>query len=93
MLQEISPVKIDLSPSNVNNEPVTVGDWLLTYFLLSLPVVNLIMLFVWAFNQSEKQSKSNWAKAFDLDVDCHFHLFVDIGAGGSKQVILGAYTG
>ena len=64
MLQEITPVKIDLSPSNVNNEPVTVGDWLLTYFLLSLPVVNLIMLLVWAFNQNEKQSKSNWAKAF-----------------------------
>lgn len=64
MIQGPTSIKIDLAPPKVNNEPVTVSDWLLTYFLLSLPVINLIMLFVWAFNQSEKQSKSNWAKAF-----------------------------
>lgn len=66
MIQGQGPtsIKIDLAPPKVNNEPVTVSDWLLTYFLLSLPVINLIMLFVWAFNKSEKQSKSNWAKAF-----------------------------
>ena len=28
-----------------------------------IPIVNIIMLFIWAFNNSENKNKSNWAKA------------------------------
>ena len=32
-----------------NNAPVVrVGDWVLTILLLAIPIVNLVMLFVWA---------------------------------------------
>jgi hypothetical protein len=43
--------------------PVTIGNWLLTYLLMCIPVVNLILLFVWAFGGTTPESKANWAKA------------------------------
>lgn len=45
------------------NRNVGVGNWFLTIFLLTLPVVNLILLLVWAFGPSTPLSKSNFAKA------------------------------
>ncbi|WP_088830793.1 hypothetical protein [Paenibacillus tyrfis] len=56
--------------ANVNyaNQPqsapiLTVKDWLVTLLILIIPVVNLIMLFVWAFGGGANPSKSNYAKA------------------------------
>jgi len=46
-----------------NRSVVTVGDWILTMILMLIPVVNFIMLLVWAFSSSTPASKSNWAKA------------------------------
>lgn len=43
--------------------PVTVGEWMLTLFLTWIPLVGLIMLFVWAFGSNTSVSKANWAKA------------------------------
>lgn len=44
-------------------EPVTVGDWMLTMLLLMIPCVNIIMICVWAFGGGAKKSKSNYFKA------------------------------
>ncbi|HIX03847.1 MAG TPA: hypothetical protein H9863_07005 [Candidatus Odoribacter faecigallinarum] len=46
-----------------NHSVVTVGDWILTMILMLIPIVNFIMLLVWAFSSSTPASKSNWAKA------------------------------
>lgn len=43
--------------------PVSVGNWILTFIVMCIPVVNIIMLFVWAFGGSSHKSKSNWARA------------------------------
>jgi hypothetical protein len=43
--------------------PVTVGDWVLTILITAIPLVGLIMLFVWAFSGGTNVSKANWAKA------------------------------
>lgn len=42
---------------------VGLGEWLLTLLIASIPVINLIMLFVWAFGSNTKICKANWAKA------------------------------
>ena len=42
---------------------VSVGDWVITLILMIIPLVNLVMLFVWAFGGSAAISKANWAKA------------------------------
>ena len=48
---------------NANYQPVTVGNWILTYLLMCIPFVNIILLFVWAFGSNTPKSKANWAKA------------------------------
>jgi hypothetical protein len=42
---------------------VSFGEWFLTLFLMAIPIVNLVLLFVWGFGSSTKASKANWAKA------------------------------
>lgn len=42
---------------------VTTREWVLTYLIMIIPVVNLVMLFVWAFGANENPNKANWAKA------------------------------
>lgn len=46
-----------------NYKPVTVGNWMLTALLLGIPVVNIVLLFVWAFGNNTPVSKANFAKA------------------------------
>ncbi len=48
---------------NARSKDVSVGEWMVTMLLMCIPVVNLIMLFVWAFGGNAATSKSNWAKA------------------------------
>ncbi len=42
---------------------VSVGEWLITLLIASIPLVNIIMLLIWAFSGNTKLSKANWAKA------------------------------
>ena len=43
--------------------PVSVGEWMLTMLVCIIPIVNIVMLFVWAFGSNTNASKANWAKA------------------------------
>lgn len=43
-------------------EPVSKGEWAICYFLMMIPCVGIIMMFVWAFSKTEKKSKSNFFK-------------------------------
>ena len=42
---------------------MTVQDWVITILIVSLPVIGLIMLFVWGFGSGTNQNKANFAKA------------------------------
>lgn len=46
-----------------NRSVVSIGDWIVTMIIMVIPVINFIMLFVWAFSGGTPKSKSNWAKA------------------------------
>lgn len=48
--------------SSYRKEPLTVGQWVLTIFLLAIPLVNIILLFIWAFG-GHKDERENFAKA------------------------------
>ena len=56
--------------------PVTVGNWLLTTLLMCIPLVNIVLLFVWAFGNNTPISKSNWAKAALIWALISFVLYV-----------------
>jgi hypothetical protein len=44
-------------------KPLTLGDWIVTFILLAIPVVNLVMLFVWALSGGTHPSKKTYAQA------------------------------
>jgi Na+/phosphate symporter len=46
-----------------NRSVVSIGDWIVTMIIMLIPVINFIMLLVWAFSGGTPKSKSNWAKA------------------------------
>ncbi len=48
---------------NENVPSVKTGDWVLTLFITWLPLIGIIMLFVWAFSGGTHPSKASWAKA------------------------------
>ena len=53
--QQNSPVDLE--------EPMKVGEWLISLLIMMVPCVNIVMMFVWAFSSTEKKSKSNFFKA------------------------------
>jgi hypothetical protein len=46
-----------------NYKPMSIGDWLITFLIQAIPLVGIIMLFVWAFGDGTHPSKKTWAQA------------------------------
>nr|NQU92859.1 hypothetical protein [Bacteroidota bacterium] len=44
-------------------QPMSVGEWFVTILITAIPLVGIIMLFVWAFSGNTNVNKANWAKA------------------------------
>ncbi|MBU6417478.1 MAG: hypothetical protein KJS83_09955 [Xanthomonadaceae bacterium] len=44
--------------------PVSLGDWFVTLLILWIPLVGLIMLFVWGFSDGTHPSKRNFCRAY-----------------------------
>lgn len=74
----------------VNDEIVSVGDWMLTMLILCVPCVNIIMLFVWAFSSGTPKSKSNFFKAYLIfaAIGLGIGLLISIVAGGAVFAML-----
>ncbi len=47
----------------MSDSTMSVKDWLITLIITAIPIVGLIMLFVWGFGSSAPATKANWAKA------------------------------
>jgi len=42
---------------------MTVGNWIVTMLLMIIPIVNIVLLIVWAASSSENLNRKNWAIA------------------------------
>ena len=42
---------------------MTVGDWMVTLLVLALPLVNIIMYLVWAFDNKGNPNRRNFCRA------------------------------
>ncbi len=45
-----------------NANVMSVKDWAITLFITGLPIIGLIMLFVWGFGSGTNVNKANFAK-------------------------------
>jgi hypothetical protein len=71
-----------------NYAPVMkVKDWIITYLIMLVPVVNIVFLFIWAFSEgNHNPNKVSWAKAsllwIAVSLVLYFILFfMVLGAG------------
>ena len=46
-----------------NTKVMSVGDWIITNIIASIPIVGVVMLLVWAFSRGTNPNKANWAKS------------------------------
>src|SRR5690348_11008831 len=64
--------------------PVSLGDWIITLIVLAIPIVGIVMLFVWGFSGSTHPSKQNYCRAALILIAAAFVLwlvfFFTIGA-------------
>jgi membrane protein YdbS with pleckstrin-like domain len=44
-------------------EVVSVKEWLITIVVMLIPIVNIVMMFVWAYGKNTHPSKANFFKA------------------------------
>jgi uncharacterized membrane protein YqjE len=65
--QEVSPI-------------MTVKDWVITLILLSIPLVNIIMIIVWAVNDTTNRNKKNFALATLIMWGIAIVLFIILGS-------------
>ena len=63
--------------------PMSVGDWIITYLILLIPLVNIILLFVWAFGDGPNITRKNWAKGYLMLIGIMivFWIFISIIMG------------
>lgn len=60
-----SQLQYQYQPSQDNlEEPMSMGEWMISLLVMFIPCVNIVMMFVWAFSSKEKKSKSNFFKAY-----------------------------
>ena len=89
----VSPNKELLMSDNISTteleSPVSIGDWILTWILLAIPLLNIIMLFVWALSSNTKKSKQNFARAsfvvFFFFMGLSFLMMVVLGLSSSQM--------
>ena len=62
--QNVNPVYVQYQgvPQQPAKEPMSVGAWLITLLITSIPILNIIMLFNWAFG-GNKDERENYSKA------------------------------
>ena len=67
--------------------PISISEWLVNYLLLAIPLVGIIMLFMWAFGDERNETKKNWAKAHLILVGIVvlLYAFILIGIAGATS--------
>ena len=57
-------------------KPLTIGNWIATQLLLMIPLVGLVLLFVWAFSSDTHPSKKAFCQANLIIAGCFIALGV-----------------
>lgn len=52
-----------MSFNRTYDETVSIGDWIGSMLLMCIPVVNIVLMLVWAFGSGTKPSKRNFFRA------------------------------
>jgi hypothetical protein len=78
-----------------SSEPLSVGQYVVLFIIQLIPIVNIIMLFVWAFGGNVNQNKRNYAKAMLIFwvIGIVLGIIFSIAMGGILSGIMGGTYG
>ena len=51
-------------PFEPTDEVISVKSWIGTLLLMAIPIVNLVMLFIWAFGSGTNPNRKHFARAY-----------------------------
>lgn len=76
---------------NRSSAPVmSLGDWIITFIVLMIPLVNIIMVFVWGFSKTTNPNKANFCKAYLILMLISVVLFLVFGGMAFLSAMSGA---
>ena len=78
--------------NNPLEKPLTVGDWLITFILLSIPFVGLIFLLYWALASSSNVNRKNFCIAYIIVCLFFFAIVLVLLFMGVLAGLLGEYA-
>ncbi len=81
-----SPNLADNQVASSDSE-VSLKDWIISILIMGIPVVGIVMLFVWAFGKNENKSKANWAKANLIWLAVFAVIFIFTGASIIRAIM------
>lgn len=61
---------------NRMQRPLSVGDWIMVFLLLGIPVVGFILIIYWSFGENVNINKKNFSKATLLLIVLTFALII-----------------
>lgn len=76
MEPQMSHTQQNVAIGNQTAPVVSFKDWMITILLMAIPIVNIVMLFVWGFGGNTNPSKANYAKAALIWVAIGIVLYV-----------------
>ena len=56
--------KMDYYPQTNVAPVMSIGQWLVTFLLMAIPIVNIIMIIVWLASKNENPNRKNWVLAY-----------------------------
>ena len=61
---------------NPLKRPLSIGDWVIIFFLTSIPVVGFVLIIYWSFSDDVNINKKNFSKAILLLMVIFFGLII-----------------
>ena len=72
------------------SSPISLGDWMITMLILCIPLVGIIMLFVWGFADGTHPSKRDFCRAYLIWMLIGIVIFVLFLIMGGMAALMGA---
>lgn len=74
--------------SQIDNGPLSVGQYIGMFLLLLVPILNIVLLFVWGFGGAINPNKKNFARAYLIMIA--IGIVIGIVLGGVITSIIGS---
>jgi len=91
-IHNTAPAQPSYAPAAALDTPLGVGQYIGMFFLLAVPILNIVLLFKWAFGKSANLNKKNFARA-SLILSAIALIFWILAGGAIMEIFDGMMGG